>query len=266
MQLVKNNTAVRLVKDADRISCNGGTITYRVLNPEGEYVGGIADYRDWAGHKYGGRRWLAWHRLTGDQAARWNTEGHRTRQAAVAAITVELRRNQAAGTMQPEVLADAPGLLHAATLGGALFVYESTLMRAGVHNEKYQPVEDYLRDTGAVLVTEHEQHDLYMAHRRARLRVYRIGDGVVPDVAVCHEYIGDGGKVSFLPVQVTRDEHDWYTVTDTAGEPFGWVSEHEGRWVAYQSNDGETVVGISEDTYATRQEAVNVVVEWRFYE
>lgn len=77
---------LRLVKDPDHTPWGGGTVVYRCYTESEEWVGWIADEREWRGWGDGGRRWGACHRKQGDTAARWNSEGHRTRREAVAAL------------------------------------------------------------------------------------------------------------------------------------------------------------------------------------
>lgn len=84
--------AMIVVRRSDRgRMAGGGTVSYTV-EIDGRWVGWVGDERRFTGVRFAGRRWWACHREEGDRAARWNTEGLRTRAAAVDALAERVRR------------------------------------------------------------------------------------------------------------------------------------------------------------------------------
>ena len=79
-------TAVIVLRKSDRgAMAGGGTVSHEVYL-DGRWIGWVGDERRFTGIRFAGRRWWAAWREEGDQAARWNTEGHRTRADALAAL------------------------------------------------------------------------------------------------------------------------------------------------------------------------------------
>lgn len=78
---------------ADRAMHAGGSVTYCV-HIGGRLVGWVGDGRQWRDYGYGGRKWWACWRESGDTAARWSTDlDHPTRAAALAALVERVEAN-----------------------------------------------------------------------------------------------------------------------------------------------------------------------------
>lgn len=61
--------------------------TAYAVTVDGSRVGYVGDYRPWRGDRWGARRWVAVHNPTGAPGdAQWESEGHRSRKAALAAL------------------------------------------------------------------------------------------------------------------------------------------------------------------------------------
>ena len=68
----------------------GGTVSHEVYL-DGRWIGWVGDARRFTGIGFGGRRWWACHRQDGDTAARWNSEGHGSRKAALQALIARVQ-------------------------------------------------------------------------------------------------------------------------------------------------------------------------------
>jgi hypothetical protein len=80
-----------VVRKSDRgAMASGGTVAHEVY-VDGRWVGWCYDARRFTGFGFGGRTWSATWREDDDTAARWTTEGHRTRAAAVEALVEHVR-------------------------------------------------------------------------------------------------------------------------------------------------------------------------------
>lgn len=84
-------TPVIVLRTSDRGAMAGGGTTSLEVYLDGRWIGWVGDERRFTGTRFGGRRWWACHREDGDTAARWNTEGHRSRTAAVDALVARVR-------------------------------------------------------------------------------------------------------------------------------------------------------------------------------
>lgn len=83
-----------VLRDSGRGAMSGGgTVSYTV-EVDGRCVGWVGDERRWLGHTHGDRRWSAAWREVDDRHARWRTEGHHTRRAAVDALVQHVRKWQ----------------------------------------------------------------------------------------------------------------------------------------------------------------------------
>ena len=81
--------AVLTLRKSDRgRMAMGGTVSYEVYF-DGRWIGWVGDDREGYGMRPPRRWWACW-REDGDQAARWNGVGYRTRAAAVDALTARV--------------------------------------------------------------------------------------------------------------------------------------------------------------------------------
>lgn len=77
--------ATTLTRDSKPLHAHS-TVTYAV-HVGGQLVGYVADYRNFTGSRFGGRRWMALHNPTGEHfGTQWRGEDYRTRAAAVDAL------------------------------------------------------------------------------------------------------------------------------------------------------------------------------------